>query len=362
MPELVIPSRLFNPRTVLGVDENNDFRVIIVDTEGHPQVDVPDLDFDVSGRLRVTSEVAEVGYVMLRDKKTIGTHAGTFGSGGWLKRDLNEEVVDTGNVCVLADSEFTLQPAIYEFAISCPALAVERHQARLYNVTDSTVVAIGTNGSSSAGGGDVTLSFVRGRFEITSEKTFRVEHRCQTTVVTAGLGYACNWGEEVYAICELWGGERRVAETYDYVQLRHKETSGTNGGTATSGDWEIRTLNEELFDTGGICSLAANVFTLDAGTYFFNIACPALAVSRHQARLYNISDSNVDLLGSNAATDPAGGEVGYSLIKGRLVLTSSKSFRIEHRVTSSLADVGYGFPTSWGDEIYSVMECYRVAE
>ena len=47
-----------------------------------------------------------------------------------------------------------------------------------------------------------------------------------------------------------------------------QKASGTAGGDFTSGAWQTRTLNTEVFNTITGSALAANQVTLPAGTYF----------------------------------------------------------------------------------------------
>jgi hypothetical protein len=144
-----------------------------------------------------------IGYMLYEDQKTQNTHGGTFTSGSWQTRTLNTEVYDTNADGSLSSNQITLAAGTYIFRAWAVALNVGNHQTRFYNVTDGSVVAVGTVVSSGSGSNTATLSFVTGKFTIASSKAFRLEHRCSTTVSSVGFGYASNWTTEVYAHVEI---------------------------------------------------------------------------------------------------------------------------------------------------------------
>jgi len=145
------------------------------------------------------------------------------------------------------------------------------------------------------------------------------------------------------------------AFTPPVLHLQHRETSGTNGGTATAGSWQTRTLNTEVTDTIG-STLSSNTFTLPAGTYEIEAFMPALIVNLHKSRLYNVTDSSVAVLGTSSYSGASGavGDYSPSLCRGRFTIASTKTFRMEHRVSATRASDGYGVASSFGDtEVYS---------
>lgn len=140
-------------------------------------------------------------FILLQEQKASGNAGGDFNSGSFLTRALSHEVFDTANRCSLASNEFTLQPGKY--LISATACAVEcgANQLRLWNVTDSTELALGQNSFAylGAGGPVAVIATVIGYVALSSAKTFRLEHRCQTTRTFYGRGMNAGWGTEVYA-------------------------------------------------------------------------------------------------------------------------------------------------------------------
>lgn len=141
-----------------------------------------------------------LGIVVLEHQATSGTNAGTFTSGSWQTRPVTTEVSDAAGLCTLSTNQITLQAGTYVYEIAAPAFFVDNHQAKLYNVTDTADVDLGTiSKSSTANSGGVTsISYVNGRFTIASSKTFEIRHRCQTTRSSDGFGQAASWGTEVY--------------------------------------------------------------------------------------------------------------------------------------------------------------------
>jgi len=149
-----------------------------------------------------------------------------------------------------------------------------------------------------------------------------------------------------------------------YIKVSDVKSNGTEGGTFTSGSYQVRTINTEDSDTGNNCSISANQITLAAGTYECYIRCPAFRVASHKARLYNTNDTSVELLGSTEYTHNSSTYMYMtdSKIQGRFTIASQKTFEIQHRCGVTQANVGFGQPCSFGDnEVYTVAEFWKVA-
>lgn len=145
-------------------------------------------------------------YAKLSDTKSASTGGGTFTSGAWQTRDLNTEDSDADSICSVSGNQLTLISGTYIAKIRAPAYKVDRHQARLQNITDGSTTLIGTSCFNANGdNGDVVASEISGRFTIASSKVFEVQHRCATTVAVYGFGVDSNHGlSEVYTTVELW--------------------------------------------------------------------------------------------------------------------------------------------------------------
>ena len=147
----------------------------------------------------------------------------------------------------------------------------------------------------------------------------------------------------------------------NYVYLVDKKASGVHGGSSTAGAWQTRTITDEVEDDGNLCSLAANQFTLQSGTYRCFISAPAFETSYHQSRLYNITDGALELLGTSEWNDGAANDVETrSFIVGRFTIASPKVFEVQHRVLASKAVTGYGVGHVWiGNNFYTLVELWK---
>ena len=146
----------------------------------------------------------------------------------------------------------------------------------------------------------------------------------------------------------------------DYIYLYDKKASTTAGGGSTSGAWRTRVLTDEVEDTGNDCSLSSNQFTLQSGTYRCLISAPALKSDQHQIRLYNISDTALELLGTSCWNDAANFEAETrSFIHGKFTIAASKIFEVQYRVGTSQAGNGLGGPSNWGDGIFTTVELWK---
>ena len=138
---------------------------------------------------------------ILEDQKAQNTDGGTFTSGAWQTRTLNTEVRDDGGIVSISSNEFT--PTVNGWVYwEAPALKVDNHQSRLYNVTDTAVAGTGTS-MFAANSGDGN-NFSTGWAAVTAAKAYRIEHQCATTRNTDGFGQASDFGTEVYARVLFW--------------------------------------------------------------------------------------------------------------------------------------------------------------
>ena len=128
------------------------------------------------------------------------TSAGTFTSGSYVKRVLNTTVVNQITSCTLTSSVISLPAGTYKVFLTAPAMQVGRHQTRLRNTTDSTDIALGSSEFSNNGIDDgCTISNLQTVFTLTATKNIEVQHRCEVTENTFGLGLASNFGNnEIY--------------------------------------------------------------------------------------------------------------------------------------------------------------------
>lgn len=147
-------------------------------------------------------------YWNIVDQKTPGTPGGTFTQAAWQTRTLNTTIgSNTITGSSLLNNQFTLPSGTYRINVSAPAYTVNRHKAKLRNITDSSDTLIGTSEYNAPSTGTVvTSSLIKGIFTITSSKVFEIQHQCQTTSgATNGFGVESNFGVvEIYTQVEIW--------------------------------------------------------------------------------------------------------------------------------------------------------------
>ena len=157
------------------------------------------------GGVEVSSEVPDDGSVLLyssdqgkwisssqsitliEDVKLAGVNGGDFDKNTWITRDLN--TISTAGIAsvTLASNQFTISPGTYYIAVQAPAYAVRGHRIRIYNVTDSSVLA---EGSTSWSQNDLSYAILTTVKTLTESKTCEIQHRCSRDRDTTGFGVA----------------------------------------------------------------------------------------------------------------------------------------------------------------------------
>ena len=146
-----------------------------------------------------------------------------------------------------------------------------------------------------------------------------------------------------------------------YMKCSDVKSQNTGGGTFTQDAWQTRVINTEDADTGGNMSISSNQITLDAGTYRILAVLPANSVNFNQARVYNISDSDILLTGrsSYARGDPSYQNVPAT-IQGRFTISAQKVLEIQHYCQTT-ATSGFGSAANFTTEIYATIELWKEA-
>lgn len=157
---------------------------------------------DTSGNVRRGIQT----YAIISDQKTNDTDGGTLTSGAWRTRDLNNEIVDPDSIVSISSNQFTLGAGSYLIQASAPAIECGKHQVRLYDVTGSAVVEYGTSQLANNGNSySADRSFVEARVVITGNTVYEIQHQCQHTKSSFGMGLAVNFGGvEVYTVVKIF--------------------------------------------------------------------------------------------------------------------------------------------------------------
>lgn len=148
--------------------------------------------------------------------------------------------------------------------------------------------------------------------------------------------------------------------------IQNRQAQNVAGGTATSGSWLIVPLNTEYEDANNIVdSTALPAFSLPAGTYTIRAECPCSHVLLFLTRLYNVTDAavqvNVNSVAMYGTSEYSGQDENQtSVIIGTFTITATKQFRIEYKVTSTVATQGLGMPTNFGPEVYAQVIITRI--
>jgi hypothetical protein len=138
----------------------------------------------------------------VRDEKGSSAHGGTSAT-SYTKRDLNTSVTNEISGASLASDQITLPSGTYYINASAPGYSCERHTIKLRNTTDSTDTILGT--SEYSGGSASTNSKIIGRFTISAQKVFEIQHKTQTVYATLGLGVSKDMSEtNIYTNVQIW--------------------------------------------------------------------------------------------------------------------------------------------------------------
>lgn len=162
--------------------------------------------------LRVAQAIAALNpfgsaFIHVRDEKTQNTDGGTFTQGSWVTRTLNTTKTNRISGASLASDKITLPPGRYMSDATVPGNGCNRHQARLFDVTGSAQLIIGTSEHAIVNGAlniTNTCSHVRGEFTLAVQSDVRIEHQCNSTKSNDGFGLASNFTTEVYTEVMIW--------------------------------------------------------------------------------------------------------------------------------------------------------------
>lgn len=145
-----------------------------------------------------------ISLAIICDQKSSSTSGGDFTSGAWRTRDLNTEISDPDGIVSIASNQFTLASGTYLIEWSCPALAVDRHQSKLYSITNSIDLAAGTSEYTASTNLVQNRSFGSYIHTITSSHTYEIRHYCQTSKTSIGFGVNGSTGiNNIYTIAKI---------------------------------------------------------------------------------------------------------------------------------------------------------------
>lgn len=305
-------------------------------------------------------------YLMhLRDEKASGTKGGTLTTGAWQTRILNTEVTNEIIGASLATNQFTLPAGQYLIEAQAPAFRTQRHKIKLRNITDASDLIIGSSSFCVAGTGDQTVSTLSGEFTLSAETVLELQHGCDTTKTTDGLGLEVNLGViEVYAEVKIWKTETSAVLPV-YAPLLHveqQEALAVDSGTFTSGAWQTRVLNTVVTNAIEGASLGSNQITLPAGKYYIEASAPAYRVDQHRVRFRNITAASVIMYGQGEMNNTPAAVSTSALLTGEFTLAAEGVLELQHRCITTKTGNGFGVPFAFGDtEKYAVVKVWKIS-
>ena len=127
--------------------------------------------------------------------------------------------------------------------------------------------------------------------------------------------------------------------TVPVMHVQEQMAVGTSPGGLTANTWTKRTLNTELTNTITGSSLSSGQITLPTGTYKINAAAPGYNINRHSIRIYNTSDSVIELSGVGDYMANTGGIIN---IVGIITVVGNKIFELQHACQTTNSTNGMG--------------------
>ncbi len=137
------------------------------------------------------------------------------------------------------------------------------------------------------------------------------------------------------------------------LNIEDQKAQNTAGGGFTQGALRTRDLNTILINQVPGASLSSNQVTLPAGMFRVKFKAPAYRINYHQAVLYNISDSTVDIIGNNGYVNTATAATTYSEGESIIDISASKIFEVQHESAATQADNGFGIACNFRTEVYT---------
>jgi len=159
-----------------------------------------------NGSAWVPTTLATRLYILLQHKVAANNNGGNAAS-GWAARPITHTIENGGGACSAASSnKVTLAAGTYEFKVTASGCGTDQSRLRLWNFTDSVVIAYGQNALL-----DHTVVFstdywnggslhMEGKFTIAASKSIGIDQYSSNAVSGFGFGKAINAGgiDEIY--------------------------------------------------------------------------------------------------------------------------------------------------------------------
>lgn len=166
--------------------------------------------------------------------------------------------------------------------------------------------------------------------------------------------YDPTWG--LQGIVTMPGGTFKNQAVFIYDQ----KVQGTDGGTFTSGVWQIRDLNTIIGGTANI-SLINNQIILQPGGYQIEVISPAYAVGNHRLRLRNVTDGITFAYGSNATSNATNPTSTNTILETKIFASKPITLEVQHQAQITQATTGFGLASNFGPEIYTIVKIIQLS-
>ena len=145
----------------------------------------------------------------------------------------------------------------------------------------------------------------------------------------------------------------------NYAILLGTKSEGADGGTFTSGQWQVRDLNTEYYDPDSIVTLSNNIFVLNAGYYFIRFSATAHRVGTHKCVLFR--ESGTQTIFANGSSERLVTDGGSNRSEGvwRGQISGTVNLQIRHRCSDTRNNDGLGKASTADTEVYTIVEIFK---
>lgn len=248
-------------------------------------------------------------------------------------------------------------------------------EANATDITDGATITIGEGGYFNL----ITSTTAITAITVTTNKagrTFRLRfdtartltHNATSLILPTGASIQTEQGAIAQfrslgsgdVICEWYVRPNSDPRVPDVI-VEEQQVSGTDGGTFTSGADQVRVLNTLVRNAGTLASLATNQVTLPIGNYYVKWDAPAFLVDVHQTFLYNVTGA-AEIKRGMTVHAPTGSGSGFSVSSGSAYfsLAAASALELRHRASTTRATDGFGRAGSFGTEVYTRVEIWRL--
>jgi len=142
-----------------------------------------------------------------------------------------------------------------------------------------------------------------------------------------------------------------VTNSSEAYRVYNSQTTGTNGGTATSGAWTTLVLNTLTSIGGSNVALASNEFTLQPGNWTLIAQQPFYRTDISQIRLYDVTGSNAICYGTAANSENTNNiSTVVSILYTTFTVSTATDYRIEYYASTTRSGTGLGLAIGTGSE------------